>query len=180
MNNESTSNREEQVRKHSYDGIQEFDKKLPNWWLWTFYGAIFFSVAYWFVLHLSSGSLSATQKLEKDLAALTAKVAARSTGPLSDKDLWAMSQQAEVLAAGKTTFETNCATCHGSDLKGGIGFNLSDTEWVHGGNPTQIVNTVVNGVTAKGMAAWGPVLGSRKINEVVAYVLSHHQPPTPE
>jgi cytochrome c oxidase cbb3-type subunit 3 len=33
---------------HEYDGIQEADNRLPQWWLMTFYGAVLFSIGYWF------------------------------------------------------------------------------------------------------------------------------------
>lgn len=32
---------------HSYDGIQEYDKPLPKWWLVIFFGSIVWGVAYW-------------------------------------------------------------------------------------------------------------------------------------
>ena len=33
---------------------------------------------------------------------------------------------------------------------------------------------MTQGVLAKGMPTWGPVLGPKRITEVVAYVMSHH------
>ena len=32
---------------HAYDGIQEYDKPLPKWWLVIFFGSIIWGAAYW-------------------------------------------------------------------------------------------------------------------------------------
>ncbi|HTT58398.1 MAG TPA: cbb3-type cytochrome c oxidase N-terminal domain-containing protein [Opitutaceae bacterium] len=169
---------EDAFRPHSYDGIREYDKRLPNWWLWTFYVTIIFSIVYWFYYFTSGVGPDDRTALTRELARIeTAKLEAVAT--LSDDALWRMSRNGSFVASGRATFETTCATCHNLKLTGGIGPNLLDQEWIHGGKPTEIFHTVTTGVPAKGMPTWGPVLGTKKITEVVAYILSHHTPGEP-
>lgn len=168
-----TSDTGEKLMPHSYDGIREYDKRLPNWWLWTFYLAMIFSFAYWFYMHRSEPGVPADVRVKQKVAELAMKTSAGGAN-LTDDQLWEMSGSPDIVAAGKETFTTTCVSCHGANLKGGIGFNLVDAEWVHGGKPTEIMATVINGVVEKGMPTWGPVLGSQRVAEVTAFILSHH------
>lgn len=168
---------EDPLRPHTYDGIQEYDKRLPNWWLMTFYGSIVFSVIYWAYYHAygtdpNDGAELKFAMLEN--AALAAKAAGNS-GEVTDESLWKLSQDQTTVAAGKVTFDTMCASCHKPDMTGLIGPNLLDNQWIHGGHPAEIVKTINEGVLAKGMVAWGPILGKQKITEAASYILSHHQ-----
>lgn len=165
---------EDAIRPHTYDGIQEYDKRMPNWWLWTYFGMIAFSVGYWFVAHEwklldDQGWALETQMKANQLAA------AQSTGEINDDKLWEMSKDAAMIAAGKATFDTTCASCHRPDLLGMIGPNLKDKQWVHGGDPLTVAKIINEGVAAKGMPPWAAVLGKTKVNEVTAYILSFHQ-----
>jgi cytochrome c oxidase cbb3-type subunit 3 len=76
------------------------------------------------------------------------------------------------IAEGKSAYETNCASCHRMDGGGVIGPNLVDEYWLHGGKPEQISNSIAQGIPEKGMIAWGPILGPKKIREVVSYIVS--------
>lgn len=165
---------EESFRPHVYDGIQEYNKRLPNWWLLTFYGAIVFAVGYYACYEWWRALPDQASVVKQEMARIeAAKLASLSS--LSDDALWQMSQNATFVEAGKTTFMANCASCHKPDLSGNIGPNLVDKVWIHGGNPMDVYNTVTNGVTAKGMPTWGPLLGAKKVSEVVAFVMSHHK-----
>jgi cytochrome c oxidase cbb3-type subunit III len=163
---------EDPVRHHVFDGIEEYDKRLPNWWLITLYASIVFAVIYWMVTqqfrHDDAGEKVTAIMLEKRAAKLAASAA------FDDAGLWTLSRAPSVVAAGEAVYKTTCLSCHGDRLQGGIGFNLADATWVHGGRPTEIMQTVTNGVLVKGMPAWGPVLGPKKTSEVVAYILSKH------
>ncbi|MDO2948524.1 cytochrome-c oxidase, cbb3-type subunit III [Aeromonas simiae] len=76
------------------------------------------------------------------------------------------------LKVGQRLFLQNCAQCHGSDARGGKGFpNLTDGEWLWGGQPEQIKTTIMNGRQGI-MAPWGDVLGKDGVKEAAAYVLS--------
>jgi len=164
---------EDAFRPHSYDGIREYDKRLPNWWLGTFYVTIVFSIVYWLYYFTTRVGPDDHTVLAREMTRIeAAKLAA--VAKLDDATLWQMSRNASFVAAGRATFETTCATCHNIKLTGGIGPNLLDQQWIHGGRPTEIFHTVTTGVPAKGMPTWGPVLGTKKITEVVAYVLSYH------
>ena len=172
---------EDNLRPHTYDGIQEYDKRLPNWWLNTLYGTIAFSVVFWFVYQIARVVPSDGEQVNAEMAKIAAVKLATSIDVTNDALFWDMSGNAVFVDAGKQTFNTNCVACHLPSLRGksespaAIGPDLVDQAWIHGGTPKEIFNTVNTGVLAKGMPAWGPVLGQKKTAEVVAYLLSHHK-----
>lgn len=169
------------LRPHQFDGIQELDNPMPNWWLGILFASIAFGLGYWTVMH-SGDPLSPGQKLRESMAR-SAEDAAKRSGQLSSSLLWKMSRDPSVVASGKTVYLGSCAPCHLPDLAGAIGPNLKDTVWIHGGDPMTILRVITEGVAVKGMPTWGPVLGRQKIAEVTAFILSHHQesasPPPP-
>src|SRR5579883_3331508 len=140
MKNESPEPPESPLRKHSFDGIHEYDKRLPNWWLATFYGAIIFAVGYWIYYAQSGIPPQPSQALEAELTRLQSVKLANGSGPLDDETLWKMSRNDIIVSAGEKTFSTTCASCHGEKLTGGIGPNLVDQTWLHGGRPTEVLN----------------------------------------
>jgi cytochrome c oxidase cbb3-type subunit 3 len=170
---------EDPVREHVFDGIQEYDKRLPNWWLYTLYATIFFSVGYWSYYEWFHIGLTGPQVVHSAMAKIEAERLA--TAKVDDASLWKMSQNAAFTDAGKATYLANCAACHLPSMRGksessvAIGPDLTDKTWLHGGNPTQVHELITKGVLTKGMPAWGPVLGPKKITELTAYIMSRHQ-----
>ncbi len=159
---------------HVYDGIEEINNPLPGWWQWTLYGAIVFAVIYWFDFEVLKVHKSEREKFEAQQAAEVQKQAeaAAAMGSITPELLMSMSKQEPILAQGKELFTSTCAACHRADGGGGIGPNLTDNFWMHGGKPDQIFKTVSDGVPAKGMPTWGPQLGAQKSAAVAAYVLT--------
>jgi cytochrome c oxidase cbb3-type subunit 3 len=73
---------------------------------------------------------------------------------------------------GMRLFANDCAQCHGADAKGKYGFpNLTDNDWLWGGDADAIKATLVNGRQAA-MPAWGTIIGDQGIADVTQYVLS--------
>jgi cytochrome c oxidase cbb3-type subunit 3 len=173
------------LRNHSYDGIQEYDQRLPNWWLYTLYGAIVFWVVYWFVYMIAGLVPSDGAQVDAEMAKISAVKMAGSIDVTNDQLFWDMSRNPVFVEAGKQSFQSLCIPCHLPSLRGksenptAVGPDLTDTAWIHGGTPKEVYVTVSKGVIPKGMLAWEPVLGQKKTAEVVAYVLSHHQPGEP-
>lgn len=144
---------------HEWDGIEEFDRPLPRWWLWTFYATILWSVGYWLLMpawplvsSYTKGLLGYSQRqvLSEEMAAARraqAKYAARIREmPLAeirrDPELLAFA-----LAGGRSAFAVNCSQCHGQGAEGSKGFpNLNDDSWLWGGTLDAIYQTIRVGV----------------------------------
>lgn len=146
------------------DGIEEYDNALPDWWLGLFWFTIIWAAAYALHYHVI-----ADRSLEGRLAAELAAAEQRWPASAAPAEFVVT---AELAAAGQALYQGNCIACHGPDLEGGIGPSLKDEEWIHGGEPAQVLKTVTEGVAAKGMPAWGSILGPEKTRQVTAYVLS--------
>lgn len=180
---QNTSTTDEPLRPHTYDGIQEFDKRLPNWWLFTLYGAVAFSLVYWMYYHTTGMGRSGQEILAEKMDAVAEARLASSMGALDDTQIWAMSRDPKFVDAGRVVFNTNCVACHLVSMRGkdenptAVGPSLVDSIWIHGGTPADVRRIVDAGVPEKGMQAWTPVLGDRKVLEAVAYILSHHKEP---
>ena len=170
---------EDSLRPHIFDGIQEYDKRLPNWWLYTLYITIVFWVGYWGYYEWFRVGPSSEHSINTAMAAIDAQ--RLNVAKLDDESLWKMSRNPAFVDAGKAIFDANCVACHLPSLRGktespvAIGPDLTDTLWVHGGKPTQVHELINKGVLTKGMPAWGPVLGAKKISDVTAYILSKHK-----
>ncbi len=181
------------LREHEYDGIQEFDQKLPNWWLFTFYGAIVWFVAYWVLYYHTSIFQTDQEKIIASISALHEKKDAELAATLATLDdatligTWATDPA--IVAAGEAIYTTNCIACHAADLSSTMevagnkiplpGRSLVDGVWEHGGKPMNIFKIINDGTPAAApglngakMVAWGQVLTPKQVAEVTAFVIS--------
>ncbi len=161
------------LRAHEFDGIQEYDNKLPNWWLWILYGSIVFALAYWIVFHTLHVRDLPRERFQKEMvAAAQAQLERMAAGGVTNESLTLMSTIPATVAEGRQIFVQYCVVCHGDKGQGMVGPNLTDNFWLHGSQPMDNYKVVTEGVPAKGMAAWGNQLGPKRVQTVVAYVLT--------
>lgn len=156
---------------HDYDGIQELDNPLPSWWVNMFYISIVFAVLYVIFYWMGPG-LGSEDRLAKRLD----EIKGVKTETASDSTSWhASATTPEALSMGKEIFVSKCASCHMEDGGGMVGPNLTDNYWIHGkGDLDGIYAVIRDGVTSKGMLAWGNMLKANELAAVTGYVKSLH------
>lgn len=111
--------------------------------------------------------------MQADLASAVPERAALKMGPLSlksDTITYVALTEPEAIAAGQQAYVRNCASCHGQTGEGGVGPNLTDDYWLHGGDFSSVVKTVRYGFPTKGMISWLGTISPRQILEVSTYV----------
>lgn len=163
---------------HVWDGdLREMNNPLPRWWVWLFVITIVFALVYLAMypgLGNFAGKLGWTQagqyqaevdKGNREVAPLYAKFTA-----MKPEDV---SRDPQAKAIGERLFMNNCSQCHGSDARGGKGFpNLTDADWLHGGAPEKIKETLALGRIGN-MPPMGAAVGtSDDVKNVANYVLS--------
>jgi len=161
------------IKEHEFDGIQEFDNKLPNWWLWTLYGAIVFALFYWVVFHtLEIRPLPHEEFAAEMQVAAEEQLARAAAQGINNETFTMMAAMDNKVAEGREVFVKHCVACHLDDGRGLVGPNLTDGLWVHGCEPMQMYKIITDGVAAKGMPAWMNQLGPTRVQAVTAYLLT--------
>ena len=162
------------ILDHNYDGIKELDNNLPPWWIYGFYASIVFAAVYLLRYHVFSGP-SQIDELETELADARIAIEAYKKTAKNLVDINTVTELTEAadLSAGKTIFESNCVACHMADGGGGIGPNLTDPNWILGGDIKSVFKTVSEGGrSGKGMIAWKQQLKPLEMAQVSSYVLT--------
>ena len=73
---------------------------------------------------------------------------------------------------GLAIYTSNCAACHGNNGEGGVGPNMTDAYWIHGGDIASVFKSVKYGWPAKGMKSWQTDLSPVQMKNVASYILS--------
>ena len=168
----------EESTGHVWDGdLRELNNPMPRWWMILFILTIVFSLFY-LVLYPGLGSAKGVLgwtsanayqaeqgKSAADLGVVYSKYAATSAADLS--------HDPKAMAIGERLFINNCAACHGSDARGSKGFpNLADNDWLHGGTPEDIVETITHGRIGMMPPMAAAVGDATQVSNVANYVLS--------
>ena len=148
---------------HVWDGIKELNNPLPRWWLYIWYGTIFWAVLYMIAMPAlpslpglggrnTPGILGMSDRhaVEESVASLHAERSAAS-GELLNASLQDIQNNLDLqqfaMAMGESAFGDNCATCHGAGGRGAKGYPmLADDVWLWDGTLDGIEQTIRHGI----------------------------------
>jgi cytochrome c oxidase cbb3-type subunit 3 len=163
---------------HVFDeDLVEMNNPLPRWWMWLFILTVLFAFVYVAVfpgLGSLPGGLGWTSRnqFEAEQKAADAAMAPLYAG-LAAAPAEQLRRDPKAMAIGERLFINNCATCHGSDARGSKGFpNLTDTDWLHGGSPAKIEETITQGRVGTMPPMAAAVGSAQDVRNVAHYVLS--------
>jgi cytochrome c oxidase cbb3-type subunit 3 len=160
-----------------HDGIQELNNPIPAWWAWLFILTIVYAIGY-LVFYPGMGSYAGTLGWTSQGQHETEVEAAEARyGPIfaafAAQPIAVLMNNPKAVEMGSRLFLNNCATCHGSDARGSKSYpNLTDRDWLHGGDPETIVMTITNGRVGTMPPMGAAVGGKAGIKAVAQYVLS--------
>ena len=165
-----TTEVDEQLDDHNYDGIQELDNPPPRWIMMLFYLTIGFSMIYAaYFFWLDVGDLQDARYVKKSEIHETMYQLASQ----SNDEMTALTDAADIDEGNSIYMQMSCFACHGVNGEGNaIGPNLTDNTWLNGCEFQSVFNIIKNGNAAKGMTPFKTQLSDARIQKVASYVLS--------
>ena len=167
------------------DDLRELNNPLPKWWLYTYYATIVFAIVYWILYpawpmarDYTRGVLGWSQigelKQEMDAAKVLQGKYKEKLAGLAVADIMKDPEtKAFAVSTGKAIFGDKCAPCHGSAGQGKVGLfpNLTDDDWLYGGDAETILASITDGRQGM-MPAQKGTLSDAQIADAADYVLS--------
>jgi cytochrome c oxidase cbb3-type subunit III len=158
---------------HDYDGIRELDNALPPWWKYGFYITIVVAFIYMYHYHVSKEGQNPEQEyaVEMEEGKKQEALYMAKTKSMVDENNITLSD-ASGIAAGQALYMQSCVACHAADGGGGIGPNLTDKNWIHGGSLNDIYKTIKIGYPEKGMQSWQSMYSPVQMKDLTSFVKS--------
>jgi cytochrome c oxidase cbb3-type subunit III len=166
---------------HDYDGIRELNNRLPPWWIYGFYATIIIGAIYLWRYHISH--TAPLSKEEYEIAVQKGEQQKneylKAKGEAIDENTVAMLGASDI-EEGKKIFinPAKCAMCHGTDASGfvngnpGVGPNLTDDYWIHGGDIKSVFKTIKYGIGDKGMPEWKSTMTAKQMAQLASFIKS--------
>jgi cytochrome c oxidase cbb3-type subunit 3 len=158
---------------HEYDGIQEYDNPMPEWWVALFIVTVIFSVFYavYYFAPMPERALHATYavSVDEDLKLQFAQIGTLKNTP---EALAAYIRREELVEMGQRIFRSNCVSCHAAEGQGLIGPNLTDNVYKNIKKIEDIAVVIDKGANNGAMPAWGDRLVPNEVILSAIYVAS--------
>jgi cytochrome c oxidase cbb3-type subunit III len=160
------------VMEHTYDGIAELDNPTPPWFMYLFYSTIAIAVVYLFAFHVVGDGKTMTTEYAEEIA-LAEKAnelyMKKFANSVNENNVTVLTD-AKSMEDGSKIYAKNCVACHGDQGQGGVGPNLTDEYWIHGGSMKSIFHTITEGVPEKGMISWKKSLNPIQVQHLVSFL----------
>ncbi|HMP88515.1 MAG TPA: cbb3-type cytochrome c oxidase N-terminal domain-containing protein, partial [Lacibacter sp.] len=157
---------------HDYDGIRELDNALPPWWKYGFYITIALAVVYLLRFHVTGTGPNPEQEYAAEMKRADEQIKAYMARAKDLVDENNVQYEEAGLAVGKELYIKACVACHGQKGEGGVGPNLADDYWLHGGSMSDSFKTIKYGYPDKGMQAWQQQFSPKQMQQISSFVKS--------
>ncbi len=149
------------INDHDWNGIRELNTPFPKIVTWALILTFIYSLVTWVllpawpvgrdytrgILGLDQGEMAIEkfQEIGTKRSDWMTRFASDDFAALLDDDMLMV----QAMPAADRLFRDNCAACHGTDGSGGPGFPaLNDKDWLWGGDPADIAETLHVGINA--------------------------------